>query len=552
MDAEQTMSESSSKGRVVGILRVSAAVIAVLTVVVALAFIAFAGPVPHASSHLTAAGGSTEQWAFGGSASGYYSCGPKNCFGNATVNGSLTLSYQYYIEWVVIFTQTNVSASQTMIETQAALNASAKLSLSSCISNGTAPCQTLSASLNLAGKESATGFTNLTSGTVNETVPAVGSTPALAIKNAASNEAFNFSGSYSFSNGTVSASASFDFGANEQSSVTFPTPLGIVPLNPLPGDMWGSSAPFSASGSWTSGYTISGTSIYGNSATESNWTSGTVSPSGTLFVNGTDLGQYTLTDNYTNPPTQVTAQLIALDFNNGTFEASDGWVLIPFGIYGGVLYGILGTGLATAHGVSGPIAQAEPQVHPGASIISTPTGESAYYEKGTGFVGAGVSASTGAFGGTTGPTIHLTAGPEPVSVAQSQYGAVTSSGGSSSSSGFPILDIVLIVVVVVLVAVVAIVLMTRRARQRRSATPTMAAPGTVPPPPSTSSGPAPPMMMPQASAAAPAPAAMPAAPPPPPPAPRAPATPICPRCGQPSTYIAQYNRYYCYTDKQYL
>ncbi|HTW39396.1 MAG TPA: hypothetical protein VMF04_00845 [Thermoplasmata archaeon] len=46
------------------------------------------------------------------------------------------------------------------------------------------------------------------------------------------------------------------------------------------------------------------------------------------------------------------------------------------------------------------------------------------------------------------------------------------------------------------------------------------------------------------------------APPPPAPAPMAatspPPAPICPMCGQPGTYVAQYGRYYCYTDKQYL
>lgn len=46
-------------------------------------------------------------------------------------------------------------------------------------------------------------------------------------------------------------------------------------------------------------------------------------------------------------------------------------------------------------------------------------------------------------------------------------------------------------------------------------------------------------------AVAPAPVAM-------PPAPAAPAAVICPRCGRPATFIPQYNRYYCYTDQQYV
>jgi hypothetical protein len=51
-----------------------------------------------------------------------------------------------------------------------------------------------------------------------------------------------------------------------------------------------------------------------------------------------------------------------------------------------------------------------------------------------------------------------------------------------------------------------------------------------------------------------APVAVPAAPGAPmPPAAAAPGpAPTCPRCGQPATWIAQYNRYYCYRDQQYI
>lgn len=37
-----------------------------------------------------------------------------------------------------------------------------------------------------------------------------------------------------------------------------------------------------------------------------------------------------------------------------------------------------------------------------------------------------------------------------------------------------------------------------------------------------------------------------------PPAAAAPAAVICPRCGKPATFVPQYNRYYCYTDQQYV
>jgi hypothetical protein len=48
------------------------------------------------------------------------------------------------------------------------------------------------------------------------------------------------------------------------------------------------------------------------------------------------------------------------------------------------------------------------------------------------------------------------------------------------------------------------------------------------------------------SYSAPYPTAAPAAPPPVAPAPN------CPRCGRPTTWIAQYSRFYCTTDQQYV
>jgi hypothetical protein len=36
------------------------------------------------------------------------------------------------------------------------------------------------------------------------------------------------------------------------------------------------------------------------------------------------------------------------------------------------------------------------------------------------------------------------------------------------------------------------------------------------------------------------------------PAPGAAAPVICPKCGKPATFVPQYNRYYCYTDQQYV
>lgn len=521
----------------VPLTKLSIVLVVVLAVVLAALFV-----VPAASAsplaRSTPATGSTQQWAFGGSASSTYSCSNQNCFGgNLSLNGStISLSWNYYIEWVVIYTVTNVSSSQTMIEVQTALNATASFSLTECIKNGTGACTSGSASLNLAGRETGAGFTNVTTGTVNlyaSTSSPLGSTPAEAIMNAASNESFNFSGSESISgfSGTGtggSGSASFDFGGQEGASINFATPLGVVPLNPQPGDSWNASAPFSASGHWSSGYSItaSGTTAQGN------WTSGAITPSGTETVNGTDLGTFTLYDNYTNPATIVTAQEIQLDFGNGAFVGADGWLLVPATLYGGIYGGLLAGGLVAGHGT--PIALVG--VQPGATALPT-NGEEAYYQHGVGFVGAAVAGTaTIPIGGTTGPAISLKAGPEPVSVAQGQYSSITSSSGSSSS-GFPWVDLILAVVVVVVV-VLAVLMVVRRRRRPSAAGPAAlgAAPVAAYPAGPGSQGPA-----------------GPSAPAPSPPASSQVATaPVCPGCGQPGTYIAQYGRYYCYADKQYL
>jgi len=428
------------------------------------------------SSGLSTATGATQQWAFGGSASASYSCSDASCYapGSGT-HPSLNLSFRYYLEWVVIYTETNVSSTQTELEGQVALNASVSLSLSSCVVVKTgSPCESESLSLSVSGRESAYGFTNLTTGSVNLTAAPsgpLGSTPAWAITNASSHEAFNFSGSFSgqIANAAklTSLSASLDFGASETSSIAFATPLGIVPLNPQPGDNWTSGAAFQGHGSYVSGSTISYT-LNGTSNSLSNWTSRAVAPSGQLNVSGSDLGTTTLWDNYTAPPTSATAQEILLVFSSGDWIAANGWLMVPTGFYAGALAGASAAG-SLAHVESGRGLVAA------ASSIAAPSGESVYYQKGVGIVGAGVSGSTSSLGGTgTGlaaPSIHLQAGPEPVSLAESQYSAILSS--PSSSGGSPIGWILLAVVVVVVVLLV-VVLLSRRSRKAAAAPPAAA------------------------------------------------------------------------------
>jgi len=424
-----------------------------------------AAPAAHPGAPLVVASGSTQQWAFGGNASAAYSCSSTACGDGTNIT---SLSLHYYIGWVVIYTATNISSTQTEFEAQAAINASLSLSIT-----GSA----LSATANLAGRETASGFTNVTNtGTVNLTAGpgSPGNVAALALMNAESKAAFNFSLSFSATitnaTGTNTESENFDLGGNETSTVNFPSPLGVVPIDPQQGQWWNASAPYSATGAYTSGYSVSA-NINGHSYSGGDWASLSISPSGTLTVNGTDLGPATLTDGYTNPPTTVTVQEILLSFSNGEFTGSDGWVMLPSGLYGGALGGLGGLTLVAGQ-------------HP--SAVSVPGGEAAYYQKGPGFVGVDEAANSSSVGLSTGPQVNLKAGPEPVTVAQQQYSAITSPSGGGSSA-FPT-TILILAVVVVVVVIIGVLVMVRRPGRRRPSTdapppmPTGSYAGWVPPP----------------------------------------------------------------------
>ncbi len=133
-------------------------------------------------------------------------------------------------------------------------------------------------------------------------------------------------------------------------------------------------------------------------------------------------------------------------------------------------------------------------------------------------------------------TVNVTgAGSAPVSL--------VFSANPASSSGLSTLDYLLIVAVIVVVAVAAVLLVTqrRRRRTRPGVQPYYPPPGSAGGPPSGPSPPTPPAAVPAGAAAATmtAPAA-------------APAVPNCANCGQPTTYIAQYGRYYCYPCTRYV
>jgi hypothetical protein len=426
-----------------------------------------------AAAPIVPASGGSQQWAFGGSAGASFSCSGSACGAGSTIT---QLSLFYYVAWVVIYTATNVSSTQTQFEVQAAVNASVTVSFSACESTGSGPCSQESVQASFSGREIATGFTNVSNaGSVylNAGPGSPGSVAAYAVMNAQSNAQFNFSGAATVTlpvNGSSeTGNLNLDLGGNAATTVSFASPLGIVPLSPQSGQSWNSSAPYSATGAYTSGYSLSA-NLGGHSENENHWNSLSVSPSGTLDVNGSDLGSATLYDNYTNPPTATDVQIIALSFSNGEFAGTDGWLLLPSGLYGGATgalssgFGLVGTEPTDSTAVGGS--------------------ESAYFHSGTGFVGVQEAANATALGlGSTGPNLNLQAGPEPVSVAQQQYSGITSSGSSSSFPWIWAIVGVVVVVVVVVVACVALVMARRSRRPPMMAPPAAQMAPPAPPPP---------------------------------------------------------------------
>lgn len=401
----------------------------------------------------------TDQWAFGGSDSVSYSCTESTpCPGSTnTTDQVVSLSYSIQVHWAVIYAQTNVSDSQTELWAKAALGVSASFSLSECVT--TSPCVSETLSASISGWETAAGYTNVTTSEMDLSggPGAPGPVDAFAIMNAASQEAFNFTGNLNLNEqGSTpeTAAISFDFGGHESSTVNFPAPLDVLPVDPSPGDNWSSSAEFTASGSYVAGGSLSG-SEDGTSYSYSSWVPGGVTTSGWVNVTGNDTGTSEITDNYVSPPKTFTVQDIELNISGGNYSATDGWLLVSAAAYDNLFTGLEAEVAPAAHGL-GPAVSA-------ADGYSSPEG--VYYLDGRGILDGSLSGSLSTVDSSVpdGPTVAFSGGPEPVSVAQSQYNAITS---PATSAPFPLLLVVgVVVVVVVVVACAALVMRNRSARR---------------------------------------------------------------------------------------
>jgi hypothetical protein len=320
--------------------------------------------------------------------------------------------------------------------------------------------ESANANLSAIGWAEATGYANVTSGTVDVNGTTT-TAPAYALLNAASNEAANYTLSFSASisgmaSQSFSASGYATLGLAANAAVSFSPALGIVPIHPATNENWTSSSSYTASGNYAgrSHYMVSFPDAYASAANETcspknisgtnciltgnaNAASG-VSSSGILNLFGADLG--TTTVMLPNGQT-VNVDIISL-FTTGPYGFSGGFILVP-----------ITSGL-------GSLSHTSPLVAPAAS--STGTEKLVYNPTDPSHAGV-YGQSYGSAGDKT-----IMSQPQTVNTAETDAQnniGILSPSSSSSNSGMLVL-VILIAVVVAVVVIVAVVIVVSRRRRR--------------------------------------------------------------------------------------
>jgi hypothetical protein len=250
------------------------------------------------------------QWAYGA-----------ETWANASVtygNGSTFVIHSYY-GWNVVWSATNTSNTTEMLEVER--TAGVGVFAEFCAPNCAQPVS--QANLTLKAWEKSDGFVNLTrAATVNLNGSAV---PAWGILNESGQVRGNLTETLSWQttrgNGTRSSASYLSVADSGSAQIAFATPLGVLPLNVSPGEMWTSTAAFTASGSWQAAYTFAHTTILGTTSVIRGSPNGSVQSSGDVTLVGHDLGTIVLRNGET---TDVVVLAIA-----GPFSMHEGLLLVP-------------------------------------------------------------------------------------------------------------------------------------------------------------------------------------------------------------------------------
>jgi hypothetical protein len=281
-------------GRMSAIVTVSAAVLMVCTV-----------PAAAAASSGTALtpGSPYTVWAYGAvrTASFQGSAGP-----DWTFQGSATYGYS------VVLNQTNLTTESFELAANRTMGAS--LSIEYCTPNCKHPTQT--ATVSYRGWEATDEWANFTTaGTVYESGTAVA---AIALNNSHSTTTSSLVDS---AKGPL-RSAYLSINASAAASVTFATPLGLLPTDLTPGAQWNDSANYAASGNFALDYFYHHDGpLAGNQTVGPLSITGAVNSSGTVSVLGSSgPGSVSLGGNsFDNLSLQVF----------GPFSVREGFILVP-------------------------------------------------------------------------------------------------------------------------------------------------------------------------------------------------------------------------------
>lgn len=268
---------------------------------------AAAGPV------LLPSGNGTTAWAYGAyrtinaSGSGHDQQGPYG------------YSVRAYYGIQVILNQTNVSATQSQVEIQRTLGATAYWTY--CRPSCATPI--LTANITVKALEVGAGFSNLTAtGTVYENGSAVS---GVALLDSFAESRASLAVSATASLHTLAGSRTSTLNAVENASasarITFDPALGLYPSSPTPGAVWNSSSAYSSQGIWNRSAHGAFANFTGASTAWNSTTSGNVTGNGTLALTGSDSGLLTLADGSTVQTLEFTV--------TGPFTVREGMIFVP-------------------------------------------------------------------------------------------------------------------------------------------------------------------------------------------------------------------------------
>ncbi|MCI4321390.1 MAG: hypothetical protein L3K18_01155 [Thermoplasmata archaeon] len=372
----------------------------------------------------------SQQWAYGGAK-----------WVNTSVQlGNTSYSSHAFFGWQVIVTATNTTLGTVALEAQRTMAAS--LFATYCEPNCTHP--STAGNLSIQGSESDAGFANLTGlATVYVNGTAV---PAVGLDNASSQGSANLNESYSLTLGGHTATGRLSVIGHANTQVAFSPSLGLVPWNLSQGLQWNSSASYSASGAWGASYSYAVTSLLGTTSSGSGAPSGNVSGTGTVALQGADLGPITLSNGMTVP-----AIVLAI---SGPFDNIEGVILVPHGyeVFGSGHHDWDGHALGAEAVTTSRLDVAVDAAHHRLQVVasaSTYAGSDASLSSASTVTAAGP-------GGSAPPSTALVQG-QPETVTQAQHAASCLRSSCSGSSGAASSIVTLLVVGLVAVVIVGTV-----------------------------------------------------------------------------------------------